>query len=206
MTSASSVLALQWINQSYNALFNFSHRSKPGNDKSQVLQAYGLAAVTSCGIALGLRKFASHIRPPWLISTLAVMAAGSTNVAFSRSNEMVEGVDVYDSQGRVVGKSKIAGKYAVGYTILSRSILLPIPIMVVPGYSSQWIMSRKRMPVGRTAKLFIDVGCILLSQAVALPVCIAAFPHELQLKRSQLEKAFIDKNDPNEVLYVHKGV
>ena len=103
-------------------MFNYSHRSQAGSDKSQVLKAYGLATGTSCALALGLNRFAGHIKPPWLISTFAVMAAGSANVAFTRSNEMSEGISVFNQDGQVVGTSKIAGKYAVGYTVLSRSI------------------------------------------------------------------------------------
>jgi tricarboxylate carrier len=207
MSSTPSVLLLQWINQSYNALFNFSHRSKQSNDKSQVLKAYGLATATSCGLALGLSKLASRIQPPWLISTFAVMAAGSANVAFTRASEMTEGIEVANSKGEIVGKSKIAGKYAVGYTVLSRSIFLPIPIMVLPGLMSQYISkSMFKNGLGKRGKLLLDVGCIILSQAVALPVCIAAFPQTLELKRGQLEPEFRSGSNAGEVLFVQKGV
>ena len=207
MTSPLSIVTLQWINQSYNALFNYSHRSQAGSDKSQVLKAYGLATAVSCGLALALNKVANRIKPPWLISTFAVMAAGSANVAFTRSREITEGVDVMNRKGEVVGQSKIAGKYAVGYTVLSRSIFLPIPIMVLPGIMSQLIASRFFSGrVGRGPKLFIDVGCIILSQAIALPVCIAAFPQTLEIKRSQLESELRDTGPPDESLFVHKGV
>jgi hypothetical protein len=206
MTSTFSVVALQWINQSYNAVFNYSHRSQAGTDKSQVLKAYALATGTSCGLALGLSRVANRIRHPWLIATFAVMAAGSANVAFTRSNEMTQGVNVFDENGSVIGTSKIAGKYAVGYTILSRSILLPIPIMVVPGYMSQLIARRlsKSGPPRKGSKLLIDVGCIILSQAIALPVCIAAFPQTITLKRSQLEREFHQEVD--NPVFVRKGV
>jgi hypothetical protein len=207
MTSTASVLALQWINQSYNAVFNYSHRSQAGSDKSQVLKAYALATGTSCGLALGLSNFAGHVKPPWLISTAAVMAAGSANVAFTRANEMTDGVNVTDSSGQVVGKSRIAGKYAVGYTILSRSVFLPIPIMVLPGLMSQGIHRRFfANSLGRKAKLLLDVGCIILSQAVALPVCIAAFPPKLSVRRNQLEPEFAKPGYEDEILYVQKGI
>lgn len=207
MTSTASVLTLQWINQSYNALFNYSHRSQASSDKSQVLKAYGLATATSCGLALGLRKLATRIQPPWLISTFAVMAAGSANVAFTRSNEMTEGVSVYNGKGEVIGKSQIAGKYAVGYTILSRSVFLPIPIMVLPGLMSSFINKRMFMnAAGKRGKLLIDIGCIIASQAIALPLCIAAFPQKLQIRRCKLEPNLSSIGDPNEILFVQKGV
>lgn len=201
MTSTPAILGLQWINQSYNAIFNYSHRSEPSRDKTQILKAYALATVTSCGLALGLNKLARNIRPPWLISTFAVMTAGSANVAFTRANELQNGVSVFNENGESIGMSKIAGKYAVGYTILSRSVLLPIPLMVVPGFLSQFVS--RRFLGGRTSRL-VDVVCIVAAQAVALPACVAAFPQKLTLRRDQLEPEF--HTPKNEVVYVQKGV
>lgn len=207
MTSTASVLALQWINQSYNAVFNYSHRSNASSEKSQVLKAYALATGTSCGIALGLSKFAGRIKPPWIISTLAVMAAGSANVAFTRSSELRDGVDVYNTKGDSLGKSQIAGRYAVGYTILSRSILLPIPIMVLPGImSSLAIRTWFRSGVGNRTKLLVDISCIILAQAFALPVCIAAFPQTLAMERKELEPSFNSDDPADQIVYVRKGV
>jgi len=201
MTSTPAILGLQWINQSYNAIFNYSHRSEPSKDKTQILKAYALATGTSCGLALGLNKLAKNIRPPWLISTFAVMAAGSANVAFTRANELQAGVSVFNDHGDFIGTSKIAGKYAVGYTILSRSVLLPIPLMVVPGFLSQMIT--RRFMAGRSSRL-IDIICIVAAQAVALPACVAAFPHKLTLRRDQLEPEF--HTPANDFVYVQKGV
>jgi len=207
MTSTPAILGLQWINQSYNAIFNYSHRSKPSQDKSQILKAYALATGTSCGIALGLNKIAKNIKPPWLISTVAVMAAGSANVAFTRSSEIKDGVSVFDESGQVVGTSNIAGRYAVGYTILSRSIFLPIPLMVVPGYMSMLIgRSIPRLVASKGSKLAVDLACIILAQAIALPACIAAFPQKLAIKRNQLESQFHNASDGGEYLYIQKGV
>ena len=206
LTSTPAVLALQWINQSYNAIFNYSHRSQIGSDRSQVIKAYILATLTSCGLALGLSRVATRIKPPWMISTIAVMTAGSANVAFTRANEITEGVDVFDEKGSVVGKSKIAGKYAVGYTILSRSVFLPIPIMVLPGYMSHFLVKKcfsTRVPRNGT-KLLIDIGCIILAQAIALPICIAAFPQRIALRRSQLEERFHQEKDIS--VFINKGV
>lgn len=201
MTSTPAVLGLQWINQSYNAIFNYSHRSELSRDKTKILEAYALATATSCGLAFGLNKLASNIRPPWLISTVAVMAAGSANVAFTRANEIQDGVSVFNKDGEKIGTSKIAGKFAVGYTILSRSVLLPIPLMVVPGFLSS-VLS-KRFMGGRTSRV-VDILCIIAAQSIALPACVAAFPQKLSLKRSQLEPSFHSSED--EIVYVQKGV
>lgn len=200
MTSTSGILFWQWVNQSYNAIFNYSHRSQSGSDTFELCKAYGLATGTSCGLALGLNTIAGHIKPPWLISTFAVMAAGSANVAFTRSKEFTDGVSVMNENGEYIGKSKLAGQYAVGYTVLSRSIFLPIPIMVVPGYLSAWL--GKRLFSGRIP-LPLNIACILLSQAIALPLCIAAFPQKLALKRNQLESDLFGNTD--DIVYVNKG-
>jgi tricarboxylate carrier len=207
MTSTASILALQWINQSYNAVFNYSHRSRAENETSEVLKGYALATFTSCGLALGLSKFANRIKPPWLISTFAVMAAGSANVAFTRSNEITQGIDVRNDRGDILGKSSIAGRYAVGYTILSRSVFLPIPIMVLPGLMSSYAVRKWfTAGIGKRSKLLLDIGCIIAAQTIALPVCIAAFPQTLAFKRNQLETAFHSHPDNSEVVFVRKGV
>ncbi len=208
MTSTASILGLQWLNQSYNALFNYSHRSKPESNKNEILAAYGIATATSCALALSLNRFASRIRPAFLLPTLAVMTAGCTNVGFTRGNEMREGIKVFDEKGRVVGTSKKAGMFAVGYTMLSRSILLPIPIMIIPGLLSELIKKqilKSGFRANRKLDLGISLGCIVLSQATALPMCIALFPTILKVRKSELEED-IASATPYEYVYINKGI
>jgi sideroflexin-5 len=204
MTGPAATVGLQWLNQSYNALFNYSHRSKADTTKDEILKAYGVATLTSCGLALGLSRFSNRIKPAFIIPTIAVMTAGCANVAFTRANEFRQGINVYNDSNEVVGVSKIAGKYAVGYTMLSRSIFLPIPIMVLPGLLSEFI--RKRVSKGgKVRDLGISLGCIILSQALALPFCIALFPMTIKIKTADLEPE-LTKSYRGEYVYINKGI
>ena len=48
-----------------------------------------------------------------------------------RSSELVDGIEVKDENGNVIGVSKIAARKAVFETALSR-VALPAPILVLP--------------------------------------------------------------------------
>ena len=54
-------LFLHWVNQSYNALTNYSHRSGNDVDMQASLKAYGLAVTSACGLAYGLGKAYVHL-------------------------------------------------------------------------------------------------------------------------------------------------
>lgn len=121
---------------------------------------------------------------------------------------MREGIKVFDEKGRVVGTSKKAGMFAVGYTMLSRSILLPIPIMIIPGLLSELIKKqilKSGFRANRKLDLGISLGCIVLSQATALPMCIALFPTILKVRKSELEED-IASATPYEYVYINKGI
>ncbi|XP_056113283.1 sideroflexin-5b isoform X2 [Rhinichthys klamathensis goyatoka] len=120
-TLASTVF-WQWLNQSHNACVNFANRNatKP-TPTSKFFQGY-LGAVTSAvSIAVGLNvliqkssKFnpATRLLIQRFIPFPAVASANICNVALMRHNELSEGIDVLDSNGNVVGSSRIAAKHA----------------------------------------------------------------------------------------------
>ena len=69
--------------------------------------------------------------PPWVkrlgiaVPYAAVVAAGASNVAFTRLPEMQHGVPVADADGNVLGVSKSAAVTSVAMTVTSRCCLLP---------------------------------------------------------------------------------
>eukprot|EP00966_Prymnesium_polylepis_P096550 2236985-Prymnesium_polylepis.1 len=92
---------------------NYVNRSGATIDTSQVAQAYGLAVGVSCGIAVGAGKMIAS-GPPWVkrlgiaVPYMAVVAAGASNVAFTRLPEMRNGVPISDADGQPLGMSKQA--------------------------------------------------------------------------------------------------
>ena len=63
---------------------------------------------------------------------LAVAGAGVANVMLIRRNEMTDGIDVMDEDGKVYGKSQAAGRNALMEVGLTR-VVLPAPVLVLPG-------------------------------------------------------------------------
>ncbi|KAL3926900.1 MAG: hypothetical protein SGPRY_003080 [Prymnesium sp.] len=126
----------QWINQSVNVMCNYVNRSGASIDTSQVAQAYALAVGVSCGIAVGAGKLVNS-GPPWVkrlgiaVPYAAVVAAGASNVAFTRLPEMQHGVPIADPDGTPLGVSKKAAITSVGMTVASRNFVLPIAPMLV---------------------------------------------------------------------------
>ena len=119
----------QWYNQSYNVCVNYSNGNKSNQlSNSKVAQAYAYAVGASCAVSYGLNKVLLAAQPKlstssyYLLSKTipftAVASAGALNVILMRWNEMKHGIDVMDKDGNIIGKSKVAGKYAV-YVIMS---------------------------------------------------------------------------------------
>ena len=114
----------QWINQTYNALFNYGNRNASSPyGVSDILKSYGIAASSSVAVALGIR----HLLAPYtknavgaklilfnsISSFFACSTAGFLNAWFMRRTELTKGIDVTDETGKSYGKSKLTAKRAV---------------------------------------------------------------------------------------------
>lgn len=73
---------------------------------AEIGQAYGLAVVTACSMAFGLGKaiqrgpsYLKSLGP--LIPLTATIIASCSNLGLTRASEMMEGVSLTDSDGKV---------------------------------------------------------------------------------------------------------
>ncbi|KAM7168521.1 sideroflexin-5 isoform 3-T3 [Macrochelys suwanniensis] len=139
-TLASTVF-WQWLNQSHNACVNYANRNatKP-SPTSKFIQGYLGAVISAVSIAVGLNvlvqranKFtpATRLLIQRFVPFPAVASANICNVVLMRHTELEEGIDVLDSNGNIVGSSRIAAKHALIETALTR-VVLPMPILVLP--------------------------------------------------------------------------
>ncbi|XP_009182680.1 sideroflexin-5 isoform X7 [Papio anubis] len=139
-TLASTVF-WQWLNQSHNACVNYANRNatKP-SPVSKFIQGYLGAVISAVSIAVGLNvlvqkanKFtpATRLLIQRFVPFPAVASANICNVVLMRYGELEEGIDVLDSDGNLVGSSKIAARHALLETALTR-VVLPMPILVLP--------------------------------------------------------------------------
>ncbi|KAM7168524.1 sideroflexin-5 isoform 6-T6 [Macrochelys suwanniensis] len=119
-TLASTVF-WQWLNQSHNACVNYANRNatKP-SPTSKFIQGYLGAVISAVSIAVGLNvlvqranKFtpATRLLIQRFVPFPAVASANICNVVLMRHTELEEGIDVLDSNGNIVGSSRIAAKH-----------------------------------------------------------------------------------------------
>ncbi|CDR39961.1 RHTO0S04e12574g1_1 [Rhodotorula toruloides] len=146
--SLKSVIFWQWANQSLNVCVNYSNANKSIKmSTSEIASAYAAATVASCSIAVGLPQLVPRLRVSpsarallsKLVPFAAVASAGCVNIGLMRWKEMRDGISVFKPSdpktGRPsseeLGKSSIAGAYAVGQTA-ARRVLTNIPTLILP--------------------------------------------------------------------------
>jgi len=213
-TSVPSQLFWQWANQSYNVLSNYVNRSGKEIDMGPLMQSYGLAVGASLAIAYGAGKLvksnptAARLGP--FVPYLAVAIAGSANVAFTRIDEINNGVRVFDGEGKDLGVSKKAGALAVGKTVLTRSLFLPLFPLLAPPVIMAALRKipaiRTNKTIGLVTELTVITGCMSL----ALPAALALQPQRMTLTASSLEPQFhkiVDVSGrPITTVYANKGL
>lgn len=204
----------QWANQSYNSALNYANRSGTEISMSEFSVSYVIAVSVSCTIALSFRiagkrgpkAWQNFAAIPFVIPFVSVASAGSSNVYFTRRKEINEGIPVFDRDENEVGVSKIAAAQGVYQTILSRSVGLPIPVLVIPYILMKFVPKN----ISKRPRMIFELAAITLSIALALPATIAIFPQRLELDQQSLELELRDLRDSEgklfNKLYSNKGL
>ena len=135
-TNIAGTLMMHCANQSYNAACNYFNRSGASVPMEAMATAYGLAVTSACTIAYSMGKIVTKFpvlqRFSIMIPILSTCAASSSNLAFTRADELTDGADVYDENGNCYGKSIVAGKQGIIQTALSRCVLIPFAVVMLP--------------------------------------------------------------------------
>ncbi|XP_052430978.1 sideroflexin-5b [Carassius gibelio] len=212
-TLASTVF-WQWLNQSHNACVNYANRNatKP-TPTSKFFQGYVGAVTSAVSIAVGLNVLiekSSKLNPVTrlfiqrFIPFPAVASANICNVALMRHNELSEGIDVLDSNGNVVGSSRIAAKHALIETALTR-VALPLPIFVLPPIIMAFLEKLPLMQAHRRMMLPVHSLVCLAVFGLSLPLAISLFPQMSEIEASHLEPEIAMATDCK-VLTYNKGL
>lgn len=207
-----AVIFWQWLNQSFNAIVNYTNRSgdKPIPTKT-LLQAYIGATGGALTVGLGLKSLTKSMPPlvGRLVPFAAVAAANCINIPLMRQSELINGVPVMDAEGNKVGVSSIAARQAVGLTVISR-VSMALPYMVITPVIMNQLDKKafmKRMPWLASPIQIALVGVIL---SFATPLCCAIFPQTNSIGLSSLEadlQESIRKNDDKiDHVYFNKGL
>eukprot|EP00752_Nemacystus_decipiens_P004214 g3851.t1 len=205
-----------WVNQSLNTAVNYYNRSGADMTTRTLAISYALAVGTACPLAYGLGKAFQRAPPSmkrfsFVASYVAVAAAGSMNVLFTRASEITGGVQVTDESGEVRGVSKKAGLKCVLQTVASRGMILPLPVVVLPAVLVGLLKRGGVMPTSPRARMWAQVAVITASLSFALPVSIAVFPQEARFKAESLEPELHnlrlrDGSRDVKYLYANKGL
>ncbi|XP_060781742.1 sideroflexin-3 [Neoarius graeffei] len=207
-----AVVFWQWVNQSFNAIVNYTNRSGDAPITVNQLGAAYVSATTGAVItALGLKSLTKHL--PAIVGRFipfaAVAAANCINIPFMRQRELKYGIPVTDEEGNRLGDSTSAAQQAIVQVVVSR-IGMAVPAMAIPPVIMNALEKKafmKRFPVLNAP---VQVGLVGLCLVFATPLCCALFPQKSSMKVSSLEPELqerIQQSSPNTtVVYFNKGL
>lgn len=203
----------QITNQSLNVAINTSNANKSHPLSTQkLITSYLLAVSASCSVALGLNAIVPRLKSispstkimlGRLVPFAAVATAGAINVFLMRSEEIRKGIDVFpipkpgtssadlDSKAPL-GTSKRAALLAVSETALSR-IINATPIMVLPPLILLRLQKGALLTKNPRLTLPVNLGLILGTSLIALPVALGVFPARQRVSVGLIEPIFQEK-------------
>ncbi|KAJ8416148.1 hypothetical protein AAFF_G00381700 [Aldrovandia affinis] len=207
-----AVVFWQWVNQSFNAVVNYTNRSGDAPiTVNQLGVAYVSATTGAVVTALGLKSLAKHLPAIMgrFVPFAAVAAANCINIPFMRQRELKFGIPVTDEEGNRLGESPIAARQAIIQVVVSR-IGMAVPAMAIPPVIMNALEKKafmKRFPMLNAP---VQVGLVGFCLVFATPLCCALFPQKSSMKVSSLEpevQEMIRKSSPNTTtVYFNKGL
>lgn len=207
-----AVIFWQWINQSFNAIVNYTNRSGDAPiSTDKLMKSYALATSGAVGTALSLNVVAKKLPPICgrFVPFIAVAAANCINLPFMRSNEIENGITVTNENGVPVGTSKTAAKSAITQVVFSR-IGMAVPGMVIPPILMNKLANGKMLKKRPWLSAPLQVGMVGFCLSFATPLCCALFPQQSSLPVSSLEEdvqAHVKKVEESlETVYFNKGL
>lgn len=208
-----AVVFWQWINQSFNALVNYTNRNAaspitPGQIGIAYVTATGTALATAVGLNLYTKK-APPLIARW-VPFAAVAAANCVNIPMMRQQEILNGIAVTDENDNKLGHSRKAAIKGISQVIVSRiamaapgMILLPILMQRLEAYPFM-----KKIHLLHAPLQVILVGGFLLFM---VPAACSLFPQRCSIAVNSLEPELrdsIQRQYGNEIqhVYFNKGL
>lgn len=164
--TAPAVIFWQWINQSFNALVNYTNRNANSpTTTTQLGIAYVSATTSSLVAALGYKALMEKRASPFFqryVPFIAVCIANWVNIPLMRQNEISQGIDVSDSNGNIVGKSRLAAVKGISQVVVSRIVIcapgmLILPIIMERLEKYNWM---KRITMLHAPMQVMAIGCL----------------------------------------------
>ncbi|XP_065882954.1 sideroflexin-1-like [Dysidea avara] len=207
--SPSAVIFWQWMNQSFNAGVNYTNRSGEAISLRKLAIPYVCATGGAVTSALAMNRMSKFV--PSLIGRyvpyFAVAIANCINIPMIRQKNLIEGIDIKDSEGNELGKSKVAARKAISQVVFSR-VMMAAPAMLITPVIIELLHKKttilKRWPVLNPSIQIFFAGFFLM---FANPLCCAIFPQQSSISVAKLERE-VQSTIPSGVkaVYFNKGL
>jgi len=207
-----AVVFWQWINQTFNAVVNYTNRSGDSPiPLSKLAQSYVLATGSALTVALSLNASVTKLPPIFgkLVPFAAVAGANCINIPFMRMTEVQNGIQVQDADGKALANSTAAAKSALTQVVFSR-VMITVPGMAIP--PTIMLQLEKTNFMKKYPKLAAPVQILLAGTCLvfATPLCCALFPQQSSMLVRDLEPEARDKilelPNPPERVFFNKGL
>jgi len=207
-----AVVFWQWVNQSFNAVVNYTNRAGDSPIPLSTLgSSYCAATTAALTAALGLNSLTKNLPPlvGRLVPFCAVAVANSVNIPLMRRMELQNGIMLETAEGEKIGESLTAAKQGIGMVTASR-IAMAAPGMVMIPLIMNKLDQRglfKKYPKANAPLQVFLVGLIL---TFATPLCCAIFEQKASIAVADTEPAIQEKvrslANPPQLLYYNKGL
>eukprot|EP01039_Chlorochromonas_danica_P004275 gene4275-4695_t len=196
--STPAVVFWQTVNQTFNAIVNYTNRNaSAGVTNEQLGTAYVAATSASVATALAFNKLVSA-SPSLsaglvgrLVPLVAVAAANCVNIPLMRQQEIKHGISIETPDGEDAGKSGNAAVAAITQVVPSR-VGMAAPAMFIPPV----IMSRLERTATFIKNPWLKAPATVLLTGLCLtfstPLCCALFPQRASIALQELEPQLQD--------------
>ncbi|KAJ8686938.1 hypothetical protein QAD02_022732 [Eretmocerus hayati] len=217
--TTTAVVFWQWVNQSFNALVNYTNRNANSPvTTNQLAMAYCSATTAAMITAIGCKTYWQKRANPLMaryVPFAAVAAANCVNIPLMRQNEILGGIDLIDDEGKKLTKSKLAAVKGISQVVISRIIMCAPGMVLLPPLMERlerkaW-MQRIKPLHGPFQVLMCGVSLSLM-----VPTACALFPQNCSISTKTLQKyepesyELLKTNckgrDIPEYLYFNKGL
>ncbi|CRK89501.1 CLUMA_CG003281, isoform A [Clunio marinus] len=201
-----AVVFWQFVNQSFNALVNYTNRNANSPITTTQLGIAYVSATTSALVAsLGYKSYLQKRSNPFFqryAPFAAVAVANCVNIPLMRQNELKNGIDIEDENGNLLGKSRLAAASGITQVVISRIVMAAPGMIVLPVIMErlerrEWF---RRLNVLHAPFQTIMVGCFLIFM---VPTACGLFPQRASLSTSLIQK--IEPEFYNEIETNTKG-
>lgn len=188
--TTTGVVFWQWVNQSFNALVNYTNRNANSSlSTTQLGVAYVSATTSALVAAVGYKAYLQKRATPLFqryVPFVAVAAANCINIPLMRQNELIHGIEVEDENGNVVGKSRLAAAKGIAQVVFSRISMCAPGMLILPVIMErlEQYQSFRRMAILHAPFQVLVVGCFLTAM---VPTACALFPQKAELSTSVMK-------------------